>query len=167
MSNPEKQPKISMIAVLSNVNRALGVKNGLLWKIDGDLPRFKAITSGHPIIMGRLTYESIGRPLPNRTNIVVSKSNTIPKTPGLVIINSIEGAIAKAKEIDENEIFIIGGGKIYSETIKYADRLYLTVVDDEPLADTFFPDYSAFTTVIKVEPHPEHNPPFKYIVLEK
>ena len=167
MSNTEKQPKISMIAVLSKVNRAIGVKNGLLWKIEGDLPRFKAITTGHPIIMGRLTYESIGKPLPNRTNIIVSKSNTIPEIPGLYITNSIENAIAKAKEIDGDEIFIIGGGKIYSESIKYANRLYLTVVDDEPLADTFFPDYSEFPAVIKEESHPEHNPPFKYIVLEK
>lgn len=167
MSNQEKQAKISMIAVLSEKNRAIGVKNGLLWKIQGDLPRFKTLTTGHPIIMGRLTYESIGRPLPNRTNIVITKSNTPPKIPGLVVVSSPEEALKKAREIDMDEIFIIGGGKIYSEMIKDADRLYLTIVHDEPSADTFFPDYTDFKKVILKEEHPEHTPTFTYLTLEK
>jgi len=161
------RPKISLIAAVSKDQRALGFKNKLLWKIDGDLPRFKTITAGHPIIMGRLTYESIGRPLPNRTNIVISKSGSLQETSGLIITSSVEDAISIAKKIDQEEIFIIGGGKIYSETLKYANRLYLTIVDDEPEADTFFPDYSGFKTIIEKEEHHEHNPPFTYIVLEK
>src|SRR3989338_3763263 len=93
--------KISIIAVISKGKRALGIKNGLLWKIEGDLPRFKALTTGHPIIMGRKTYESIGRPLPNRTNIVISRSSTILETENLIVVDSIEKAleIAKSKEI--------------------------------------------------------------------
>lgn len=156
-----------MIAVISKDKRALGYENKLLWKIEGDLPRFKAITTGHPIIMGRLTYESIGRPLPNRTNIVISKSNKIQNVEGLVVVDSVEKAIDIAKEIDSEEIFIIGGGKVYSETINLADKLYLTIVNDEPDADTFFPDYSDFKKIIKTEDHPEHNPTFKYTILEK
>ena len=167
MSNQKNKPKISMIAVISKSKRALGLKKELLWKIQGDLPRFKALTTGHPIIMGRLTYESIGRPLPNRTNIIVSKSSNINEIAGLIVTSSIDEALEKARAIDNDEIFIIGGGQIYSQTINQADRLYLTIVDDEPLADTFFPEYSDFKKEIFMEKHSEHNPPFSYVILEK
>lgn len=167
MSNETKKPKVSIIAAISSGKKALGYKNKLLWKINGDLPRFKSLTTGHPIIMGRLTYESIGRPLPDRTNIVVSKSNTISETKDLIIVNSIEEALKIAGEKDTEEVFVIGGGKIYSETIDFADRLYLTLVHDEPEADTFFPDYSEFKTEISREKHGEHVPSFEYVVLEK
>jgi len=166
MSNLDKKPIVSMIAVLSKEKRALGKGKDLLWKIEGDLPRFKAITSGHPIIMGRKTYESIGQPLPNRTNIVISKSG-MPETPGLIITDSIEKALDIAGEKDGQEIFIIGGGQIYTQAIDRADQLYLTIVDDEPEADVFFPDYSAFKKEMKREEHAEHIPPFTYIILEK
>lgn len=161
------KPIISIIAAISKTRRAMGVKNGLLWKIEGDLPRFKRLTTGHPIIMGRKTYESIGRPLPNRTNIVVSRSSTISETENLIIVNSIEKALEIAKEKDEQEIFIIGGGEIYKQSLPFTDRLYLTLVEDEPEADTFFPDYSEFKKEIEKEDHLESNPPFSYIVLEK
>lgn len=162
----KNNPKISLIAAISEEQRALGFQNKLLWKIEGDLPRFKALTTHHPIIMGRKTYESIGKPLPNRTNIVISRSKDIQEAPGLILTSSIEEAISKAKEIEKEEIFVIGGGQIYTEAIKLAHRLYLTIVKDEPEADTFFPDYSDFTQVIKKEDHAEHNPPFTYVVFE-
>jgi len=165
--NLTKKPTVSFIAAISKKGRALGFDNKLLWKIEGDLPRFKTITKGHPIIMGRKTYESIGRPLPDRINIVVSRSSVLSPTPRLIITDSIEKAFQIAKKADRQEIFIIGGGKIFAETIGKADRLYLTIVDDEPQADTFFPDYSEFKREIKKEDHLEHDPPFSYLILEK
>ena len=167
MANIAKTPKISLIAAISKNKRALGYKGDLLWKITGDLPRFKKITVGHPIIMGRKTYEAIGRPLPNRTNIVISKSGRLSETAGLKIFGSVAEALALARNRDEDEIFIIGGGQIYDATIERADRLYLTIVDDEPKADVFFPDYSDFKKEIDREEHLGHNPPFVYITLEK
>lgn len=116
--------------------------------------------------MGRLTYESIGQPLRNRTNIVVSESNSISNISGVITTNTIENAIKIAKEKD-NEIFIIGGEKIFSKTISLADRLYLTVVDDEPDADTFFPDYSEFKKIVIEEHHPEHKPSYTYVTLDR
>ena len=159
--------KISIIAVISKGKRALGIKNGLLWKIEGDLPRFKALTTGHPIIMGRKTYESIGRPLPNRTNIVISRSSTILETENLIVVDSIEKALEIAKSKEILEIFIIGGGEIYKQSLPLTDRLYLTIVEDEPEADTFFPDYSDFKKEVSRENHPLHSPPFTYVILER
>lgn len=164
------KPIVSAIAVISKVGRALGNKNGLLWKIEGDLPRFKALTTGHPIIMGRKTYESIVRPLPNRTNIVMTRNPDF-KPEGVVVVSSIEEALKVAENVGHSvsnkEIFVIGGGEIYKQAMPFIDRLYLTLVDDEPEADTFFPDYSEFKKEISRENHPEHNPPFSYIILEK
>ncbi len=158
--------KISIIAAISKEGRALGSNNKLLWKLEGDLPRFKKLTTNHPVIMGRKTYESIGRPLPNRTNIVVTRNPDL-KAEGVVVTSSIENAISVAKEKEEQEIFIIGGGEIYKQGITFANRLYLTIVEDEPGADTFFPDYSEFKKQIEKEDHPESNPPFSYIILER
>ncbi len=163
------KPKISLIAAISEKQRAIGFKNKLLWKIEGDLPRFKLLTTGHPIIMGRNTYLSIGRPLPNRTNIVIShiENDDIASTENLIVVNSIEKAIEEAKKIEKEEIFIIGGGMIYTSTIELSDRLYLTLVYDEPEADTFFPDYSQFKKQIQKEDHFESNPPFSFVILER
>jgi len=160
-----EKPIVSIIAVISKQKRAMGIKNGLLWKIEGDLPRFKALTTGHPIIMGRKTYESIGRPLPNRTNIVVTRNPEF-KVDGVVRAESLEEALEIAKE-EKEEIFVIGGGEIYKQALPFTDRLYLTIVNDEPEADTFFPDYSEFKKEISREEHPEHSPPFSYVILER
>ena len=140
------KPTISMIAALAE-NRAIGKDNKLLWHISEDFKRFKAITSGHPIIMGRKTYQSIGKPLPNRSNIVVTRDTTFT-AEGCIVVNSLEQGIQKAQEIDQEEIFIIGGGELYRQGIQYADKLYLTIVHKEFDGDTFFPDYSAFNKVV-------------------
>lgn len=168
-NNLTQKPKVSIIAAVSEKRRALGFKNQLLWKIEGDLPRFKRITSGHAIVVGRNTYFSIGRPLPNRTNIIVSHTGDegIAPAENLIVVDSIEKALNEARGIEKEEIFIIGGGMIYASTINLADRLYLTVVYDEPEADTFFPDYSDFKKEIEKEDHLDSNPPFSYIILEK
>ena len=125
------------IIVAMGKNREIGADNQLLWHLPKDLKHFKELTSGHPIIMGRKTYESIGKPLPNRTNIVISRKNEWFEE-GILIVGSIKEALKFAKKIDEN-VFIIGGGTIYEQTIDLADQLEVTLVDAELKADTFFP----------------------------
>lgn len=115
----------------------IGNKNELLWHLPKDFKHFKEITQNHPIIMGRKTYESIGKPLPNRTNIVISRRNDWFEE-GILIVGSIKEALKFAKKIDE-EIFIIGGGEIFKETIDQADRLEVTLVKSVFEADAFFP----------------------------
>ncbi len=158
---PHKE-HISLIAAISKDRRALGNKNQLLWHLPGDLPRFKKITMGHPIIMGRKTFESIGKPLPGRTNIVVSK--TLHTITGAVVCHTVEEALQRATKEKTGETFIIGGAMLYEQTITYADRLYLTIVEDEPEADVFFPNYNTFT-VSAEELHTDLSPPFTYLTL--
>lgn len=157
---------ISLIAVIGR-NRELGKDNKLLWHIPGDLPRFKAITTGHPIIMGRKTFTSIGTPLANRTNIVISTDSTL-HIDQCIVVASLTEALHKAKESPgADEIFIIGGGQIFSQAISLADRLYLTVVDASSEADTFFPDYQHFTSIISQEHHQQGGYSYTYLTLEK
>jgi dihydrofolate reductase len=162
-----KKPRISMIAALGTKTRVIGKGNQLIWKLPGDLPRFKALTTGHPIIMGRKTYESIGRPLPNRTNIVITRSDDFVADSSVRITHSLAEALAEAQLIEEEEIFIIGGGEIYTQALPFADRLYLTLVDDDQEGDVYFPDYSEFQKAISREEHLDHSPTYTYVVLEK
>lgn len=156
---------ISAVAAIGE-NRELGKNNQLLWRIPEDLKRFRAITRGHPIIMGRKTFESIGRPLPRRTNIIITR-NADFKAEGCIIVGSVEEAIAKAKEFDNEEIFIIGGGEIYKQAMPMIDKLYLTVVKGSKEADVFFPDYSEFSRVIKEENSQFENYKVLYIELTR
>ncbi len=164
---------INIIAAIGK-NRELGKDNKLLWHIPEDFKRFKTLTSGHIVIMGRKTYESLPekfRPLPNRVNIVVTRNKNVIE--GLInqttaiFCNSIETAFDKAKEFDD-EIFIIGGASIYEQGIKYADKLYLTLVNQEyPEADAFFPDYCEFKRKIFEENHSSGEIQFKFMDLTK
>lgn len=132
--------RISMIAAIGK-NRELGKGNDLLWKIPDDLKRFKEITKGHPVIMGRKTYESIGRPLPRRTNIVITRDKDW-STEGVFPVASMDEALALGKiKPGGDEIFIIGGGQIYELGLAFADKLYLTLIDGMKAADSFFPPY--------------------------
>lgn len=136
---------ISMIAAIGK-NRELGKGNELLWHIPEDLKRFRSLTNGHPCIMGRKTFESIvsiiKKPLPNRTNIVVTRDGNW-KYEGVLSVNSIEDAIQLAKrKPGGEEVFIIGGGQIYDLGLSYADKLYLTLIEDTKDADSFFPEYA-------------------------
>jgi len=128
---------MTTIVVAMGERNEIGSDNQLLWNLPKDLKHFKDLTSGHPIIMGRKTYESIGKPLPNRTNIVVSRKKDWFQE-GILIVGSIKEAVKFAKKIDEN-IFIIGGGNIYEQTMEIADRLEVTLVRAHLEADTFFP----------------------------
>lgn len=125
------------LVVAMGLNGEIGADNQLLWHLPKDLKHFKEITSGHPVIMGRKTYESIGKPLPNRTNIVVSRRNNWFEE-GVLIVGSLKEALKFAKKIDEN-IFIIGGGDIYRQTIETADRLEVTLVKASIKAEIHFP----------------------------
>lgn len=137
---------LSIIAAIGN-NRELGKDNKLLWHIPEDLKRFKNLTINHTVIMGRKTYESIGKPLPNRTNIVITKDN-IFTAPGCVVTHSLDEAIQKS---NDTETFIIGGASIYAQAIDRTDKLYLTKVNGTFEADTYFPDYSRFSKVVSKE----------------
>jgi dihydrofolate reductase len=129
-------PIISLIAAMSK-NRVIGINNTLPWHLPADLQHFKQLTLGHPIIMGRKTFESIGRALPGRTNLIISRNNYSPPA-NCVVVSSIEAAIDSCKEIDE--IFFIGGAQIYEQAIQFADRLYLTEIDTDITGDAHFPE---------------------------
>lgn len=136
----EKRPKISIIVAVTKGNNAIGKDTGeLLFRISDDLKRFKSLTIGHPIIMGRKTYESIGKPLPGRTNIVVTKNPDF-QAEGCVVVDSMQKAFGKGGEIDK-DIFVIGGGEIYRQALPYTDKLYLTIVESEAEGDVFFPEW--------------------------
>jgi dihydrofolate reductase len=157
-------PRISIISAVAK-DRAIGKNNQLLWNIPADLKRFKELTSGHPIIMGLNTFNSLPGVLPNRTNIVLSPDPM--EIPGAVVVNSLEEALKVAEETGTDEVFIIGGGYVYSQTIGLADRLYLTIVDGDYEADVYFPDYSKFTKVISEEKSESNGYTFKYVTLER
>ncbi len=117
-------------------NGAIGCHNKLLWHIPEDLQRFKRLTMGCPIIMGRLTFQSIGRPLPGRENIVISRSEGL-HIEGCTVVGSVDEALEMVSNAPE--VFIIGGGQIYEQTLPLAHRLYMTFVAQNPEGDTFFP----------------------------
>lgn len=128
-----------MITVIAAVarNKALGKDNDLIWHLPNDLKRFQKITRGHHIIMGRKTFESLPKALPNRTTIIITR-NPDYRAEGCIIVDSLEKAI-KAAEADPNP-FILGGAQIYKQSLDLADRLDLTLVDEEFEADAFFPE---------------------------
>ena len=132
---------ITVIAAIAT-NNALGKDNDLIWHLPADLKRFKKVTTGHYIIMGRNTYESIGKPLPNRTTIIITRNKNYFKE-GCLIANSLEQAIEMSKE--EAQVFIIGGAQIYKETIakNLAQQLDITLVHKDFEADVYFPEIDA------------------------
>ena len=131
---------VSIIAAVSE-NGVIGVDNKLPWYIPEDLKRFKKLTKGNTVIMGRKTYESIGKPLPDRVNIVVSRNKDLV-IPGCLVVNSVTQAIRKAD--NDKDVFIIGGGEIYNSGIIHAKRIYLTKVHQEVEGDTKFPEISGW-----------------------
>lgn len=127
---------ISIIVAVSE-NGVIGKDNQLIWRLPEDLKRFKALTLGHPIIMGRKTFESIGKPLPGRTSIVITR-NTDFKVDGALVVHSLDEALKEAKKIEEQELFVIGGGELYKQALPMADKLYITEVNTITDGDTFF-----------------------------
>ncbi len=127
---------LSLIVAVAQ-NGVIGDRNALLWHISEDLKHFKALTSGHPVVMGRKTYESLGRPLPNRTNVVISRQEL--EIPGCRVVHSLDEALALFP--GDEEVFIIGGAQIYAEALPRADRFYLTRVFHDYEGDTRFPEW--------------------------
>ena len=126
---------ISIVVAIAE-NNAIGKNNQLLWHLSADLKHFKEITSGHTIIMGRKTYDSIGKPLPNRRNIVISRNPNL-NLQGVEIVGSLNEAIALCT--NEKEVFIIGGAEIYKQSLPIINKIYLTTVHQTFEADAFFP----------------------------
>ncbi len=158
--------KISLIAAIGK-NRELGRDNKLLFQIPEDMKFFKEKTTGHAVIMGRKTFDSIGRPLPNRTNIIISRTPSSELLASNVkTAGSIEEALEIAKEFEEHEVFIIGGEQIYKLAMPFADKLYLTVVNKTVKdADAFFPDYHEFTKVLYERPSRDKNYSYTFVDL--
>lgn len=160
-------PKISLIAAIASGNRALGKDNKLIYRIPEDQIRFKDLTTGHAIIMGRKTFESIGRALPNRMNIVVTSTPSELSGKGVFPVPNLREAFYLAQEKEKKEIFVIGGAKIYEQTIGRADKLYLTIIEGDPDADTYFPDYSEFKTVVSQQSGEWEDLKYKFVDLER
>lgn len=130
--------KISLIVAVAE-NGVIGHNNQLIWHLPNDLKQFKRLTTGHCIIMGRKTFDSIGKPLPNRTSLIISR-NTDFQIEGCITVSSLENAILEAKKIENEEAFIIGGAEIYRLALPIIDKIYLTEVHHEYEGDTFFPE---------------------------
>lgn len=133
---------ISAIVAMAR-NRVIGVNNQIPWYLPADLRFFKKTTMGHHVIMGRRTFMSIGKPLPGRTNIVVSR-NPFFLAEGILVAHSLEEALYMAMESGEKEAFVIGGGQLYLQAMSYLDKVYITRVDAEVAGDTYFPELSPF-----------------------
>lgn len=128
---------LTLIAAAAE-NNALGKDNDLLWHLPDDFKRFKQLTTGHYIIMGRKTFESFPKPLPNRTHVIITRQNKYSALEGCIVVDSLKKAIAVCPK--EEEIFIIGGGEIYKQSLALADKIELTRVHTSLDADTFFPE---------------------------
>lgn len=160
------------VVVSVDSQNGIGVKNGLLFRISQDLKHFKKLTLGHPIIMGRKTFESIGQVLPGRQHIIVTRDpayTTDYFNSDCHLATSIEQAISLAKTLDDHQVFIIGGGEIFSQAMKadLIDKIYLTKVVGDFHADTFFPDYSHFKIIDQSDPQTEGEYQFQFITLQK
>lgn len=164
-------------AILSSIvaigrNRAIGKNNAMIWHIPEDFKYFRKVTIGKPIIMGRKSYEALGKPLQKRPNIVISRSYSEPLSEdGPFFVKTIDESITlakqKAKELGVDEIFITGGGEIYKQTLPITERLYITVIDRDYDADTFFPEFDWNDWTITSEDRREGNPPFTFYVLKR
>ena len=164
---------VALIAAVAN-NGVIGNGNQIPWRLPGDFAHFKRMTMGKPLIMGRKTFESIGRPLPGRTNIVVTRQESFQPT-GVIVHSTLETALEHAQQIAKseraNEVMVGGGAEIYRQAMPLADRIYLTQVELEPEGDVFFPpiDFEAWKPggEVNVAPHPGDNAAFRVRVYRR
>lgn len=159
--------RISAIVAMSE-NRVIGNDNQLPWHLPADLKYFKKITVGNSILMGRKTYESIGRPLPERNNIIVTRDAHF-KAPGCLVVNSLETALASVAE--QKEIFVIGGAMLYQQMLPRIQRLYVTQIHQDFVGDTYFPqmDMNDWQEAERVDHEPDEKNVYRYsfIVLDR
>jgi dihydrofolate reductase len=164
---------VALIAAVAN-NGVIGHGSQIPWRLPGDFAHFKRMTMGKPLIMGRRTFESIGRPLPGRTNIVVTRQEGFAP-PGVIVHSTLETALEHAQQIAKadraNEVMIGGGAEIYRQALPIADRMYITQVELEPEGDVFFPpiDFEQWKPggEVNVAPHPEDNAAFRVRVYRR
>lgn len=159
------RPPVALVVAMAE-NRVIGKNNGLPWKISEDLKFFKRITMGKPIVMGRKTYQSIGRPLPGRTNIIISRDAAFTAAGGSVVPD-FEAAIQKAALENPEEIMVIGGAQIYDLALPHADRIYLTEVHEAPEGDAWFPplDPAEWQTTARADF--DGAPAYSFVTLER
>jgi dihydrofolate reductase len=155
------------IIVAKGKNHAIGKNNKLLWHLPNDLKHFKDITTGHTVIMGRKTFDSVGKPLPKRRNIVITRQAI--SIEGCEVVNSVDAALALCA--GEEELFIIGGAEIYKQALPHTDRIYLTIINHDFDGDTFFPELNNDDWKEKehenFEPDEKNKYPYSFITLER
>ncbi len=158
---PENLAPVVIVAAVGNETRAIGKENGLLWHVPADMKRFKKLTLGHPVIMGRKTFESImtilGKPLPGRTNIVVTRDQTYSAPAGVRVAHALPEAFSIAMEEHPAEIHIGGGEELYRQALPSVSRLYITWFMDGTDGDTHFPLFEDIFVVVAEHPVQEHD----------
>lgn len=153
------------IVVAAAENNVIGKDNGLIWHLPADLRHFKQITMGHPILMGRKTYESIGKPLPGRTSVIITTQKDY-EAEGCIVTHSVQEAVAQARQLDE-DLYIIGGAHIYEQTLPVTDRIYMTRVHASFNGDVYFPelDEKDWETVEEEHHEPDEKNKYSYSFL--
>lgn len=159
--------RVSAIAALAEGRVIGGAGGGIPWHIPEDLRRFRAKVSGHPLIMGRVTFEEFEEPLQDTLNIVVTSDQTYRVPPGCLVAHSFVDALECARRHDPDEIFIGGGAALYRSALPLCDRLYLTLVHARVEGSTLFPDYSRFGTVVERSSHADATYTYDFVTLEK
>jgi dihydrofolate reductase len=160
-------PRLSLIAAMA-ANRVIGVNNTLPWRLPADLAHFKTLTMGHHMIMGRKTYESLGKPLPGRTSVIVTRDAGF-SAPGCVVTYSLDEAVAACE--GDTEAFFIGGAELYRQALELADRIYLTEVRVEVAGDAWFPEFDralwceTSRTICRADERNPHD--YDFVVLER
>ena len=156
---------VSLIVAVAH-NNVIGLNNTLPWHLPEDLKRFRSLTTGHHIIMGRKTYESLNRLLPDRTTVIVTRNSNY-RIPGALVAHSLEDAIAQCQ--GDDEIFIIGGAELYKEALTVADKLYLTKIDLDVTGDAYFPafDLNAWQEIARESNVSSSGLPFSYVTYSR
>ena len=166
-SNDPKRPRISIIAAMAD-DRVIGIENRLPWNLPADLRHFRILTMGHHLLMGRKTFESIGKPLPGRTTVIVTRNQHF-NVPDCITANSIDAAIAACQ--GDDEAFVIGGAELYRQALDFADRIYLTEIAGKFEGDAHFPEFDPakwYEVNRESFPADEKNPyPYSFIVYDK
>ncbi len=164
-----RQPEIVLIAALAEKNRVIGREGRLPWHLPEDLRRFKRLTMGHPLLMGRKTFESLleqfGGPLPGRRHLVLSRTRTYPDLANVEVYPSVEAALAAVGTVPR--LFIAGGANVYAQFLPRADRLELTLVEGNYEGDTFFPPYESLIGPIFEEVAVESHPGFRFVTYRR
>ncbi len=160
-------PVVALIAAVAD-NGTIGKDGALPWRIPADLKWFRARTMGHHVVMGRKTWVSIGRALPGRTNVVVSRDPELAVPDDVVLVDGLGAAIDRARTGGDDEVFVIGGGELYRAALPHADRIYLTRIHADVDGDAWFPTIDAADWVeVAREPHLDEPLPFSFCVLER